>query len=97
MFKVEPGGGKRSLARASVSTTLRTACAGATVGAEGAAADAGLSGLPPRAASKKAFCAESRASGRVGETLLGAGGQGGGRMGWAMAPSCANHLRVKHG
>jgi len=68
MSTIEPGGGSRSLARASVAATLRTAWAALALGAASSRAACAMVGfgLPASAASKKAFCAVARASLRPG-------------------------------
>ena len=54
---IEPGGGRRSVARASAAATLRTAWGAEAVGRSGAASAwaAVLVAPPPSAASKKAL------------------------------------------
>ena len=87
MFTIEPGGGRRSAARAWVTAILPAAWAGEAMGAVGwaeVAATAGV-GLPARAASKKAFWADMRVSLRPGLRSVCAGGQTGGRIGTTMA------------
>src|SRR5271169_3776139 len=64
MLTIEPGGGSRSVARASVAATVRAACAAVTLGVESSRAACATVGFgrPASAASKKAFCAVARAS-----------------------------------
>src|SRR6185437_15356199 len=72
MFTIEPGGGRRSAARASAAAAARVACNGVAAGEARAGSGTGAvaaAGFPASAASKKAFCAASRASLRPGRTL----------------------------
>src|SRR5580704_14528058 len=96
-LRIEPGGGRRSVARASVAATLRTAWAGVALGLGfwSMAALAFGAPVPAKAASKKAFWAARRASLRPGWMLVGAGGQTGGRIGAAM--SALNTSNREHG
>src|ERR1700761_5925491 len=101
MLMIEPGGGRRSVARASVAATLRTAWAAVVLGGPSSCAAAVIVGfgLPASAASKNAFCAAARTSLRPGLMSpawaeIWAGGQTGGRTGAAMSSSAR---QIEHG